>query len=131
MPWVSRGAYLGSILVVLACTLVNWPLSVILSPTNLIMVYLLGVVAIATRFGRGPSIVASVLSVTAFDFFFVPPILTLAVEDTQYLLTFGVMLATAQVISTLTARVKRQAEAARAREQRTALRTRTRRCAPG
>ena len=120
LPRSSLGGYLGSILVVLACTLANWPLSVFLSPTNMIMVYLLGVVAIAARFGRGPSIVASVLSVTAFDFFFVPPILNLAVDDTQYLLTFSVMLATALVISTLTARVKRQAEAARAREQRTA-----------
>ena len=44
-----------------------------LATTNLIMVYLLGVVIIATRFGPGPSILASVLSVAAFDFFFVPP----------------------------------------------------------
>ncbi len=119
-PPASRSAYLASVLVVLACTAMNWPLSVYLSATNLIMIYLLGVVAIAARFGRGPSILASLLSVAAFDFFFVPPTFTFAVQDTQYLFTFAVMLATSLVISTLTARVKFQAERARYRERRTA-----------
>ena len=59
---------------------------------NMIMVYLLGVIAVAVQFGRGPSILASVLGVLAFDFFFVPPQLTFAVTDTQYLVTFAVML---------------------------------------
>ncbi len=70
--------------------------------------------------GRGPSILASVLSVAAFDFFFVPPYLTFAVSDTEYLITFAVMLVVALVISTLTSRVRAQAEAARQRERRTA-----------
>jgi two-component system sensor histidine kinase KdpD len=116
----TTNAYLLSLLTVLACTLVSWPLSYFLAATNLIMVYLLGVVAIATRFGRGPSILASVLSVAAFDFFFIPPFLTFAVHDTQYVFTFAVMLATALTISTLTTRVTFQAESARARERRTA-----------
>jgi two-component system sensor histidine kinase KdpD len=119
-PAASRSAYFASVLVVLACTAMNWPLSEHLSATNLILIYLLGVVAIASRFGRGPSVLASVLSVAAFDFFFVPPMYTFAVQDTQYLFTFAVMLATALVISTLTARVKFQAERARYRERRTA-----------
>jgi two-component system sensor histidine kinase KdpD len=64
--------------------------------------------------------IASVLSVAAFDFFFVRPYYTFAVEDTQYLLTFIVMLITGLVISTLTARVRFQVESARSRERRTA-----------
>ena len=63
------------------------------------MVYLLGVVVVATRFGRGASLLASVLSVAAFDFFFVPPYFTFAVSDTEYLVTFAVMLVVALVIS--------------------------------
>src|SRR5439155_244838 len=78
------------------------------------------VVVIATRHGREPSVVASVMSVAAFDFFFVPPYLTFAVADTQYLLTFAVMLVVGLVISGLTVRIRLQAEAARQREQRTA-----------
>ncbi|MBC8123188.1 MAG: DUF4118 domain-containing protein, partial [Gemmatimonadaceae bacterium] len=75
---------------------------------------------VASRFGRGPAILASVLSVLTFDFFFVPPYLTFAVSDSQYLVTFGVMLTVALLISALTARVRLQAEAARTRERRTA-----------
>ncbi len=115
-----RRGYLASVLVVVLSTLVCWPLSLKLDATNLIMVYLLGVLTIATRFGRGPSVVASVLSVAAFDFMYVPPRYTFAVDDTQYVFTFGVMLATALTISTLTTRVKFQAESARSRERRTA-----------
>ena len=87
--------------------------------SNLIMVYLLGVAFVATRYGRRPSVLAAVLSVAAFDFFFVPPYLTFAVSDTQYLVTFAVMLVVGLLISTLAVRVREQAEAAREREQRT------------
>ena len=59
------------------------------------------------------------LGVAAFDFCFVPPYLTFAVSDQQYVVTFVVMLVTALVISTLTHRVRRQADAARERENRT------------
>ncbi len=91
-----------------------------LGPTNLVMIFLLGVVATAFRFGRGPSILAAVLSVAAFDFFFVPPYYNFAVSDTEYLVTFAVMLITALMISTLTVRLRQQAEAADDRERRTA-----------
>jgi len=74
---------------------------------NIAMVYLLAVVAVALRFTRGPTIGASVLSVVAFDYFFVPPQLSLAVSDAQYLVTFAIMLVVALVISTLTSIVRR------------------------
>ncbi len=107
-------------LVVLACTAVAALLVERLAPTNLVMIYLVGVVVVAVRAGRTPAALASLLAVAAFDFFFIPPRFTFAVADTQYLLTFFVMLAVALVISGLTARVRDQAEAARARERRTA-----------
>ncbi len=91
-----------------------------LEPTNLVMVFLLGVVAAATWLGRGPAVLSAVLSVVAFDLFFVPPFFTFAVSDTEYLITFAVLLVTGLVISTLTARLRGQAEAAREREERTA-----------
>ena len=73
-----------------------------------------------TAYGRGPSVLASILGVAAFDFCFVPPYLTFAVTDTQYVFTFGAMLATGLIISELTARVRSHAEASRQREWRTA-----------
>src|SRR6185295_103244 len=61
---------------------------------------------------------ASVLSVAAFDFFFVPPFYTFAVTDTEYLVTFSVMLVVALVISGLAVRIRAQAVSARERERR-------------
>jgi len=112
-------SFLGAIATVAVCSGVGLLFQPYLALSNLIMVYLLGVVTVAVRYGRGESTLAAVLSVLAFDFFFVPPILTFSVSDAEYLLTFGVMLITGLVISTLTNRVKFQAQSAREREQRT------------
>ncbi len=117
---MPRMGYIWAVVVVLGCTGLSALLSPYVAPTNLVMVYLLGVVAVSLWLGRGPSVLASLLSVAVFDFCFVPPQWTFAVADTQYLLTFLVMLLTALVISTLTARVQFQAESARRRERRTA-----------
>jgi K+-sensing histidine kinase KdpD len=84
-----------------------------LANTNVLMLYLLGVLWVATRYSRGAAIFASLLGVAAFDFCFVPPALTFAVADEQYLVTFAVMLVTALTISTLTHRARVQSEAAR------------------
>jgi two-component system sensor histidine kinase KdpD len=113
-------AYAGAVAIIAVCTAVARLMSPRFELSNLIMVYLLGVVLVAARFGRGPSLLAAVLGVAAFDFFFVPPYLTFAVSDTQYLVTFAVMFVVALVISTLTVRLNQQAEAARQRERRTA-----------
>jgi two-component system sensor histidine kinase KdpD len=114
-----RRQYVSSAGVVLLSTLVCWAMHERFDKSNLVMVYLLGVAVVATRYGRRPSALAAVLSVAAFDFFFVPPYLTFAVSDTQYLITFAVMLLVSLLISTLAARVRAQAESARWREQRT------------
>jgi len=116
-PW---SAYQFALAVVLGISLLNGGLSLFLAPVNLIMIYLVGVVLVAWRGGNGPSILASVVSVLAFDFFFVPPRFTFRVADSQYVLTFMVMLTVALIISHLTTRVKKQAETARLRERRTA-----------
>jgi len=86
---------------------------------NLVMLYLLGVIFAAARLGRGPGVLLSFLSVAAFDFFFVPPQMSFSVSDTQYLLTFAVMLLTSLTISHLTYSLRRQADIATMRERRT------------
>jgi two-component system sensor histidine kinase KdpD len=86
---------------------------------NLVMLYLLGVIFGATRLGRGPGVLLSSLGVAAFDFFLVPPRLSFAVSDAQYLLTFAVMLLTSLTISHLTSSLQRQARIATQRERRT------------
>src|SRR5216683_933068 len=115
--WASYGYALASVAI---STAIAWAMFPYFALSNLIMVYLLSVIIAATRYGRGPSLVASVLSVAAFDFFFVPPYFTFAVSDTQYLVTFSVMLVVALVISSLAVRIRAQAESARERERRMA-----------
>ncbi len=114
-----RWGYHSALLIVAICTGIGWLMTPAFSLANIVMVYLLGVVAVASRLGHGPSILASILSVAAFDFVFVPPQWTFAVADTEYLVTFAVMLATGLLISTLTTRLRMQADAAQHREQRT------------
>lgn len=84
------------------------------------MLYLLTVVLVATRVGRGPSIFAAALSVGAYNFFFVPPYFTLRVHDLRNLLTFAMMFAAGLLLSALTIRIRSQEQSAREREQRTA-----------
>ncbi len=112
--------YLGAVLTTALAAGVSLLIHPGFKEVNLAMLFLLAVIWSAARHGRGPGVLASVLSVAAFDFFFVRPYLTFAVSDSEYLLTFGVMLITALVISTLTARLRRQAAAADDRERRTA-----------
>ena len=115
--WTPYGA--AAVAVAIA-TAIAWGMFPHFALSNLIMVYLLGVIVVASRHGRGPSLLASVLSVAAFDFFFVPPYFTFAVSDTQYLVTFTVMLVVALVISSLAIRIRAQAQSARERERRIA-----------
>ncbi len=104
-----------------ACTAAAFAMYPYLDTVNLVMVYLLGVTLAGLRLGRGPSVLTSVLSVGAFDYFFVPPRFNFAVSDAQYLLTFGVMLLISLVIATLMASVRQQTRVSGARERRTAL----------
>ncbi|MCA9872140.1 MAG: sensor histidine kinase KdpD [Anaerolineales bacterium] len=102
----------------LAGIVVNAALS--LNPANLVMFFLLAVVIVAYRLGYGPAVMTAVLSVIAFNFFFVPPRLTMRVADAEYLLTFLGLLVAGVVIANLTAHARRQTDAAQRRERETA-----------
>jgi two-component system sensor histidine kinase KdpD len=106
--------------VVAVATLIGWIVFRRLSVTDVAMVYLLGAMVVASWTGRGPSLLAAILSIAAFDFLFVDPIFTFTVSDLRYFLTFGTMLAVALLISGFTLRIREQAEMARGREERTA-----------
>jgi two-component system sensor histidine kinase KdpD len=96
----------------------SWPLQPLLDEANIVMLFLLTVLGVALRLGRGPAVLASFLSVGLFDFFYVAPHLSFAVSDVQYLLTFGVMLAVGLIVGQLTAHLRYQAQVAAEREAR-------------
>ena len=104
-----RREFVKAAAVVAMCGLVAWGAHAAhLADTNIVMIFLAGVAFVAARLGRGPSIAAAVLSVLLFDFFFVPPRLTFAVSDTEYVITFAVMLGIGLLISELTSRLQSQ-----------------------
>lgn len=85
---------------------------------NIVMLYLVATVTAALRFGRGPAVLAAVLGVGLFDFFFIPPYYTLEVDDPRHLLTFGVMLAAGLLVGQLTAGLRYSARVSQNREER-------------
>jgi two-component system, OmpR family, sensor histidine kinase KdpD len=115
-PWKGL---LWTVGVVAICTGVDSFLFKHLSLVNLIMVYLLGVTWVAFKYGRRVSIIASILSVLCFDFFFVPPPFTFAIADVEYFITLVVMLAVGVIIGSLTGRLRQQTIAMRLRQNRT------------
>jgi two-component system sensor histidine kinase KdpD len=114
----KRLRYLWALLACLATTLIATPLQPYFDLANIVMLFLLTVVLIAVRFGRGPAVLAAFVSVASFDFFFVPPRFSLAVTDVQYLLTLVVMLAIALITGQMTAGLRYQARVASFREER-------------
>jgi len=101
-----------------ALALAILPFAGVLDNTNVAMLFLLAVLLVAYRFGRGPALLSCVTGVAAFDFLFVAPTFSFAVSDVQYLITFAVMLATGLVTSHLTAGLRFQARVASHRELR-------------
>ncbi|MFH1092798.1 MAG: DUF4118 domain-containing protein [Candidatus Omnitrophota bacterium] len=92
-----------------------------LEPANIVMLYLLAVVIVAIRWGQGPAIVTSILSVLSFDFFLVPPYLTLSVDRIQYVFTFIGLLIVGLVISTLASKTREQVIQRQTEKLQTAL----------
>ena len=112
--------YAEALAVVAVCALLGWGAQALnWGEANIVMMFLAGVALVAARLGRGPAILASVAGVLVFDFCFVPPYLTFAVSDAQYLITFVVMLGISLAISELTSRVRAQLQTSQQQERRT------------
>ncbi len=88
---------------------------------NLAMTYLLANVLIAVRWGQGPALLSTFLSVAGFDFFFVPPYFTLSVNDAKYWMSFLIMLIVTLLASRLTLQSRRNAQIAYEAEKKAKL----------
>src|SRR5512136_682815 len=119
LPVTPPRSYLESIALVILMTAIGWLIRSVISPTNLIVFYLLAVVLSAYRWGIRPAVLTAVLGVLAFDFFFVTPTFSFRVSDTEYLITFTGLITVGTVISLLVARVREHAFAAQTRDQET------------
>ncbi len=105
-------AYGASLVATALSSTIAWALAPRMALDSLVMVYLVGVVIVAARYGRGPSIVAAIASAVAFDFFFTLPFFSLRIADPRLVITVGVMLMVGIVISELTTALRERGRAA-------------------
>jgi two-component system sensor histidine kinase KdpD len=119
LPVTPPQGYVNSLILVIAITLFGQLVRSFISPTNLLILFLLAVVVAAFYWGLGPAIFTAVVGVLAFDFFFIPPFMTFRVMDTEYLITFAGMIVVGAVVSFLVARARENAAAAQTRERET------------
>jgi two-component system sensor histidine kinase KdpD len=89
------------------------------SKTNVVLAFLLVVVASAAVGGIGPGLLAAALGFLAFDFLFLPPYHTFIVAETQDYLSLGVYLVLALVVSLLVGALERRRRQAERRERET------------
>jgi two-component system sensor histidine kinase KdpD len=114
----KRLRYLWTVLASFATTLVASAMYPSFELATIAMLFMLTVVLLAVKWGRGPAVVGAVLNVAAFDFFFVPPRFGFIPHDPQHYLTFGVMLAVGAFIGQLAGHLRFQARVASHRERR-------------
>ncbi|HEX8955347.1 MAG TPA: DUF4118 domain-containing protein, partial [Burkholderiaceae bacterium] len=113
-----RRRYGWAVAASLATAVAAWPLTPYLDLANIGLLFLLTVVAVTVRFGRGPSLAAAVTAIGAFDFLFVPPRFSFVIYDWQYSVTFIVMFLIAVMTGKLTSDLRYQAAIALQREAR-------------
>lgn len=116
--WQPRN-YAYAALVIGVCTAVALPFRDHIEAVNFGMFYLVGVVAVAARFGLGPSLLSSVFALLAFDFFFTKPYNSLTIYNAEYIITLLIMMLSSVLVSSLASRLRLQAMFFRERDIQT------------
>lgn len=86
---------------------------------NADLIFLTAVIGVAARFGLLPSVVASVLSVVAYNFFFLPPLHTFTISNPAHVVALAFFLVAALLASNLAGRARDQVNASRQRARTT------------
>ena len=114
-------SYLMATLIIAAATIIGLPMRELATADTLALLYLTAVVVIAARYGIGPSLFATALSIAAFNWFYTQPYYTFSFYDPHFYFTFAFMAATSLIVGSLTARLSLHARVARKSEQETRL----------
>ena len=115
------GSYLLTAAMVAVVTVVNLGLQRVINPVSLVFLYLIATVASALRFGRGPSLFGSLLSLLTFDFLFTEPRYSLAMYHSHDIVNVVVFFFTSLAVGQLTRITRAQTYALRLRLQRVTL----------
>ena len=122
--WSSASAslqreYLEVIGVLAVVGLAGWLLQQSIGYLAVGMLYLMALVGLSLRVGRGPVLVAAGASALIWDYFFIPPAFSFAITKLKDELLFGLYFGVALVVGQLVARIRAQERNERAREERT------------
>jgi two-component system sensor histidine kinase KdpD len=104
--------YGGALLSVVLLTLFLEPFHETINTATIALAFLLLILFIATFTGRNPALVASIAAMLCFNYFFIPPVRTLTIADSQNLITWAAFMITAVTAGELSAYAKRRAEVA-------------------
>ena len=110
----SWGSHIVALLSVATVTALLAPFNTRINSTTVALAFLLVVLFVATYYGSLPALLASVLAMLCFNFFFLPPFHTFTIADPQNWMALAAFLATAITAGQLSARAKRRAEEAEA-----------------
>jgi K+-sensing histidine kinase KdpD len=72
------------------------------------VLYLLAVVIIGARLGRGPALLATALTVLGLDYFVIPPVMRFEIAEVRHLVMLGGIASVAIIVSNLTERLRRE-----------------------
>ena len=117
-PIQTLARIVGTLLIIAGITAFYFFIFNQANSTTIAMTFLLATLGVATGWGLLEAIVASVVGMLCFNFFFLPPVFTLYLTDTQNWVTLFVFLVTAVIASQLSTSVQQRAlEATRQREE--------------
>jgi two-component system sensor histidine kinase KdpD len=114
---LSKAGYLGSVLGTGLVTLLLGPFHEQLNTTTTALAFLLVVLFVALFWGSGPALLASVLGMFAFNFFFLPPLYTLSIAHAENWVALLTFFTTALVVGQLSARARKRADEAESRKR--------------
>ncbi|MBZ0187025.1 MAG: DUF4118 domain-containing protein [Candidatus Obscuribacterales bacterium] len=103
----TKGRFIFILCVLVFCTLLGRITASHLVIENVAMIYLLGVVLVASQCGGRSGLITCVLSILAFDLFITAPQFKLGPLDDRLLVTYGVMFVVAGVMNHLTGKIYR------------------------
>ena len=106
--------YIAAVIVIGAATAVLKVFGGHVNPTTVALVLLLLVLFVATAWGSKPAILASLLGVACFNFFFLPPFGTFSIAEPENWIAFIAFVITAVTAGQLSARARQRAEEANA-----------------
>ncbi|MEN9756776.1 MAG: hypothetical protein RL755_963 [Pseudomonadota bacterium] len=121
----SRYGYLTDsffgITIPLIFTLVIWFFRNVLIPSNILLIYLLGVFFVSIRFGFFASILACLIIAASFAFFFAYPIFSLEIYDFDNVIGLSIMLVVGIISSDLTQKLRSKTLLIESKEQKSSM----------